>query len=672
MSETTDKSITGPATPPSPGRADKPRSEKEREHSQSRHHRRHHSRSHSRREESRHHSRRHHHHRHSRSRSPDKDKDKDKDGQRKRRGESRDRERGSAGSGGLPPPPPPPQPPRRRASGWDAAPVECGPIVNGTGGFAAMGGQAPGPGPQSQPGMGGLFSGPDLIAYGGCNETQAKRLYIGNVTAELGEQTLIEWVNALMIRGKLTTSPGNPVVGAIMHPEKTYAFLDFRCPDEATAALSLDGLKYGGNTLRFRRPTDYRPPIIVDGGRGAPQLSEEMRKELGFSAVPSAVPDSPEKMYIGGLPASLTEEQVIELLSKCGELAAFDLIRDYQTGVSRGYAFFMYKDPEESNPKAIDNFNGIQMGGKTLFVQLASHGAKPRLATGSSSGDNSATAEALAQMQLQTQMQQQQTLQPRDMENPSVQMLLDFTFPADKMISTMVKAFSDKARGTYKEESESERPIIADTNNVPDSDPTPVLQIANMASGQEINSGPFYENLLEDVRMLFSTYGNIVSIHIPRTMERVVPGQPRFEAPLIGQERVFVEFEDAAAAGRAQQAIKYRCYNGRALITKFVPLSDYRRIIATNEDILKDAHAKYTEELRRLWKEAEQSIFTIDSLEDSLRLANSKQLAITNGPSGGAQATQQLLMLTQTPAVPVPTLQPETKDTTNENDDLFR
>lgn len=508
----------------------------------------------------------------------------------------------------------------------------------------------------------------------GMGDAQARRLYIGNVQPELSEHMLIEWVNALMIRGKLTISSGNPVTGAIMHPEKTYAFLDFRCPEEATAALSLDGLKYNGSTLRFRRPTDYRPPItstVINSDR-APQLSEAMRKELGFSAVPSAVPESPDKMYVGGLPANLTEEQIIELLTKCGDLEAFDLIRDYQTGISRGYAFFLYKNPAESNQKAIESFNGIQIGGKTLFVQLASYGAKAKYANPDDPLQSYQSTVTAAEMQAQMlQQQQQQPLPPRDLDNPTPQMLLELNNPADRMISMMVKAFSDKARGVYKDSPDKQ--IVTDTNDLPDSDPTPVLQIANMASMIEINNAAFYENLLEDIRSFFSEFGEIISIHIPRTMERILPGQFRFEAPLIGQGRVFVEFEDATAAKNAQKAIKFRCYNGRALITKFIPLGDYHRIITTNESILKEAHGKYVEELKRSYREAEEAIFTVESLEDSLRLANSKQLLLTNGPSQQQQQQQpQMLFLTQAPAVPIPTLPPESKNPADENDDLFR
>lgn len=48
-----------------------------------------------------------------------------------------------------------------------------------------------------------------------------------------------------------------------------------------------------------------------------------------------AVPDTPNKIFIGGLPLYLTEDQVTELLKSFGELRAFNLVKDAATGQSK-------------------------------------------------------------------------------------------------------------------------------------------------------------------------------------------------------------------------------------------------------------------------------------------------------------------------------------------------
>jgi splicing factor U2AF 65 kDa subunit len=47
------------------------------------------------------------------------------------------------------------------------------------------------------------------------------------------------------------------------------------------------------------------------------------------------IPDTPNKIFMGGIPATLTEDQVRELVSPFGELRAFSLIKDAATNNSR-------------------------------------------------------------------------------------------------------------------------------------------------------------------------------------------------------------------------------------------------------------------------------------------------------------------------------------------------
>lgn len=49
----------------------------------------------------------------------------------------------------------------------------------------------------------------------------------------------------------------------------------------------------------------------------------------------AAVPDTPNKIFIGGLPIYLNDDQVIELLKSFGELRAFNLVKDPATGQSK-------------------------------------------------------------------------------------------------------------------------------------------------------------------------------------------------------------------------------------------------------------------------------------------------------------------------------------------------
>jgi len=91
--------------------------------------------------------------------------------------------------------------------------------------------------------------------------------------------------------------------------------------------------------------------------------------------VSTVVPDSLQKVFVGGLPNYLNEEQVKELLTSFGQLKAFNLVKDVTSGLSKGYAFAEYLDGGVTD-QAIAGLNGMQLGDKKLIVQRASVGAK--------------------------------------------------------------------------------------------------------------------------------------------------------------------------------------------------------------------------------------------------------------------------------------------------------
>jgi RNA-binding motif X-linked protein 2 len=72
-------------------------------------------------------------------------------------------------------------------------------------------------------------------------------------------------------------------------------------------------------------------------------------------------------IYIGGLSSDLSEGDVICVFSQWGEIEDMNLVRDEETGKSRGFAFLKYED-FRSTVLAVDNFNGIELLGRTLRV----------------------------------------------------------------------------------------------------------------------------------------------------------------------------------------------------------------------------------------------------------------------------------------------------------------
>ncbi|KAI6225385.1 Splicing factor U2AF subunit [Aphelenchoides fujianensis] len=76
-----------------------------------------------------------------------------------------------------------------------------------------------------------------------------------------------------------------------------------------------------------------------------------------------------QQMHLCGL-AQVPGNPVKELLSSFGQLKAFNLVTDGQTGMSKGYAFCEYLDTTLTD-QAIAGLNGMQLGDNKLLVQLS-------------------------------------------------------------------------------------------------------------------------------------------------------------------------------------------------------------------------------------------------------------------------------------------------------------
>ena len=75
------------------------------------------------------------------------------------------------------------------------------------------------------------------------------------------------------------------------------------------------------------------------------------------------------KVYVGNLNYKLTEEDLREFFTSCGEIQDCKIITDFNTGQSKGFAFITFSQEAEME-KAIE-LNGEELEGRKLFVNKA-------------------------------------------------------------------------------------------------------------------------------------------------------------------------------------------------------------------------------------------------------------------------------------------------------------
>ncbi len=77
-----------------------------------------------------------------------------------------------------------------------------------------------------------------------------------------------------------------------------------------------------------------------------------------------------KKLYVGGLPYSVTDQELEELFAEHGTVESARVITDRVTGRSRGFGFVEMSTPAEAET-ASQELNGAQLQGRSLVVNEA-------------------------------------------------------------------------------------------------------------------------------------------------------------------------------------------------------------------------------------------------------------------------------------------------------------
>lgn len=344
---------------------------------------------------------------------------------------------------------------------------------------------------------------------------QARRLYVGNLPSGVSDMELADFFNTALATAGVVKPNTNAVIAVQMNREKAFAFLEFSQAEDATASMAFDGIMLHGHALKVRRPRDYKGPSEDK----EPEKESAQMQMLLPNIVSTNVAEGPNKIFVGGLPAYLNEEQVKDLLIVFGPLKSFNLVKDQQTGNSKGFAFFEYLNPDITE-QACMQLNGMKIGDKTILVQRAIVGAK-QLANGEGSNDV--------------------------IINPTALNFLNLNMPI--AAAAAILAINTTEPGT----------------------PTKILQLMNVASMDELAEDKNFDEICDDILTESKKFGSVVSMFVPRPPREIVDtGEfTKLSTPMWGVGRAFVEYRFPEEAKKAQVAYAGRKYNGRMLISGF-------------------------------------------------------------------------------------------------------
>lgn len=130
---------------------------------------------------------------------------------------------------------------------------------------------------------------------------------------------------------------------------KGIAYIEFVEIATVPLALALNGQKLCGI------------PIVIQ-----PTQAEKNRAAASASAVQRGF-SGPMRLYVGSLHFNITEEMLKGIFEPFGRIDKIELMRDVETGRSKGYGFITFHDSEDAK-KALEQLNGFELAGRPMKV----------------------------------------------------------------------------------------------------------------------------------------------------------------------------------------------------------------------------------------------------------------------------------------------------------------
>ena len=77
-----------------------------------------------------------------------------------------------------------------------------------------------------------------------------------------------------------------------------------------------------------------------------------------------------KKLFVGSLPWAVDDAKLAEIFAQAGNVVSAQVVKDRDTGRSRGFGFVEMSTDEEAQ-NAVNNLNGTDIEGRKIVVNIA-------------------------------------------------------------------------------------------------------------------------------------------------------------------------------------------------------------------------------------------------------------------------------------------------------------
>ncbi|XP_074328748.1 splicing factor-like protein 1 [Apium graveolens] len=116
------------------------------------------------------------------------------------------------------------------------------------------------------------------------------------------------------------------------------------------------------------------PPWASNSSSGS--IGSSLHPGLGSSVVKVGKEIDDTNLYIGYLPSTVEDDELIRLFQPFGEIVTAKVIKDKLSGLHKGYGFVKYSDVAQAN-QAIASMNGHRIDGRAIAVRVAGKPPQP-------------------------------------------------------------------------------------------------------------------------------------------------------------------------------------------------------------------------------------------------------------------------------------------------------
>ncbi|EFJ49883.1 hypothetical protein VOLCADRAFT_89331 [Volvox carteri f. nagariensis] len=418
-----------------------------------------------------------------------------------------------------------------------------------------------------------------------------RELYIGNlVPGAVTDVALRQLFNTTLVAAFPVTGSAEPVVNVNLHSDGRYAFVEFRTPEMATAALALNAqVQLLGQTISVGRPSGYvDPQKAAAAAQAAAQalaafqnVLKEIKRGLCFVARGISVCVMLLREAALVFLARAGPRSIVCVLNKSTLVSAGDMAALAANATAAGMNLAQLGLANLVLPKPAEGADTAPAVAATASASAPpSREQTPTIAATAGAGGTLASG-CISQDPDKEQQQQAvlQLLQPQEKEGDGQQ---------DQRESQQERQRQEQHPATSVE-GEGDMEVVAGANgtavvvNGDDAEAaaaaaaaTRFFCVLGMLNADMLLDDEEYEAVIDDLKDECDRHapGNVVAVKVPRPPEEVRAQTADFIG--IGQYgKAFVCFKDATSAQRAHAAIHGRLFAGNTVQVQYITEEEF-------------------------------------------------------------------------------------------------